>query len=55
MKKVQLSIGVDKRTKEKLCYIAKCEDRTVSGQANYILQRYIRQYEKENGKIDVQD
>lgn len=40
---------------DKLFYIAKYEGRTLNGQIQYLVQKCIREFEKENGPISGED
>ena len=40
---------------DKLFYIAKYEGRTLNGQIQYLIQKCIREFEKENGPIPLDD
>lgn len=40
---------------DKLYYIAKYEGRSLSGQIQYLIQKCIREFEKENGRITDED
>ena len=40
---------------DKLFYIAKYEGRTLNGQIQYLIQKCIREFEKENGPISAED
>lgn len=40
---------------DKLAYIAEYEGRTLNGQAYYLIQKCIRDFEKENGPISTVD
>lgn len=42
---------VDQEIHRKLKYIAKYEGRTINGQALYLIQKCIREFEKEHGSI----
>lgn len=42
-------------THDKIYYIAKYEGRTLNGQIQYLIQKCIREFEKENGTITVED
>lgn len=45
----------DMVTHDKIFYIAKYEGRTLNGQIQYLIQKCIREFEKENGPITEQD
>lgn len=42
-------------THDRLYYIAKYEGRTLNGQIQYLIQKCIREFEKENGRISDED
>lgn len=46
---------MDLEIHDKLYYIAKYEGRTLNGQIQYLVQKCIRQFEKENGPITAED
>ena len=47
-----LGIRIDKDLHFKLHYISKYEGRSANGQIIYLIQKCIREFEKENGKIE---
>lgn len=49
-----LGIEIDKELHYKLHYVAKYEGRSGNGQILYVLNEYIRNFEKEHGKIIAQ-
>lgn len=49
-----LGIEIDKELHYKLHYVAKYEGRSGNGQILYVLNEYIRNFEKEHGKITVE-
>ena len=49
-----LSIEINKELHYKLHYIAKYEGRSGNGQILYLLNQYIKKFEKENGEIIVE-
>lgn len=53
MNKVQISVRSDGDTYQKLRYIAKNEERTISRQADYFMRQCIRKSEEENGEIEM--
>ncbi len=57
MKKDIKSIGLRVRpeTHQKLKYIAEYEGRTINGQALYLIQTCIREFEKEHGPIQPKE
>ena len=50
-----LSIRMDEEMHDKFQYIAAYEGRSMSGQILYLIQRCIREFEKEHGPIDLED
>lgn len=50
-----LSIRMDKETHDKIQYVAAYEGRSMSGQIVYLMQKCIREFEKEHGPITAQD
>ena len=48
-----LGIEIDKDLHYKLHYVAKYEGRSGNGQVLYVLNKYIREFEKENGEIKI--
>lgn len=40
---------------EKMAYIAAYEGRTLNGQVRFLLQKWIREFEKEHGPITEED
>lgn len=50
-----LSIRTDKILHDKLQYIAAYEGRSMSGQILYLIQKCIREFEKEHGPIEAGD
>ncbi len=50
-----LSIRMDRETHDKIQYVAAYEGRSMSGQIVYLMQKCIREFEKENGPITDQD
>ena len=49
-----LGIEIDKELHYKLHYVAKYEGRSGNGQILYVLNEYIRNFEKEHGKSTVE-
>jgi predicted DNA-binding protein len=49
-----LGIRIDNETHYKLFYIAEYEGRTGSGQILYLIRKCIAEFEKENGKIELE-
>jgi hypothetical protein len=54
-KEKHLGLRIDNETHTKLFYIAEYEGRSGSGQILYLIRRCIADFEKQNGKIDLQD
>ena len=52
--KEQFSIRLDSKSKEKINEIARKNSRTLSGQIEFIINNAIADYEKVNGKIEVE-
>ncbi len=50
-----LSIRTDKVLHDKLQYVAAYEGRSMSGQIMHLIQKCIRDFEKENGPIQLED
>lgn len=50
-----LSIRMDKETHDKIQYVALFEGRSMSGQIVHLMQKCIREFEKENGPISRED
>ena len=50
-----LSIRTDKTLHDQLQYIAAYEGRSMSGQILYLIQKCIREFEKEHGPIEAGD
>ncbi len=50
-----IGIRVAPEVHAKLVHIAKYEGRTINGQAYYLIQKCIREFEKENGPITAED
>lgn len=51
MDKTHLSIRMDDRLHDKFRYVAGAEGRSMSGQILYLIQKNIREFEKEHGPI----
>lgn len=49
--KMHLSIRMDKGLHDKIQYVAGSEGRSMSGQILYLIQKCVREYEKEHGPI----
>jgi hypothetical protein len=52
--KKYVSIRFDTETHDKLFYIAEYEGRSGSGQILYLIRKCIAEFEKENGKIELE-
>lgn len=50
-----LSIRMDKETHDKIQYVALYEGRSMSGQIVHLMQKCIREFEKEHGSITAED
>lgn len=50
-----LGLEIDNDLHYKLFYIAEYEGRTGSGQVIYLLRKYIKAFEEENGEIPLPD
>lgn len=50
-----LSIRTDKELHDKFKYVAAYEGRSMSGQVLYLIQKCIRDFEKEHGPITDED
>lgn len=50
-----IGLRVSPEIHRKLQYIARYEGRTINGQAYYLIQKCIRDFEKENGPITEDD
>ena len=50
----QFSVRLDSKDKEKIKEIARKNSRTMNGQIEFILKNAIADYEKVNGKIEVE-
>ena len=55
MDKTHLSIRMDDRLHDKFRYVAGAEGRSMSGQILYLIQKCVRDYEKEHGPISGED
>ena len=50
-----IGLRVSPEVHRKLQYIARYEGRTINGQAYYLIQKCIRDFERENGPITEED
>lgn len=50
-----LSIRMDRESHDKIQYVASYEGRSMSGQIVHLMQKCIREFEKEHGPITTQD
>jgi len=50
-----LGIEINKTLHYKLRYVAQYEGRSGNGQVIYVLNEYIKRFEKENGEIKVEE
>ena len=53
MEQKHLGLRIDENTHYKLKYIAEYEGRSINKQVLYLVQKCIRDFEKENGMIEV--
>lgn len=53
--KAYLSIRMNKQQHDKFRYAAAYEGRSMSGQVLYLVNKYVREFEKEHGPIDPAD
>ena len=53
--KKHLSIRMDEELHDKFQYVASYEGRSMSGQILYLIQKCVRDHEKENGPITDED
>lgn len=51
---IHLTVRVDKELLYKLNYVSEYDGRTKSGEILYLIRKYIREFEKENGEIIVE-
>lgn len=50
-----LSIRMDRETHDKIRYVAAYEGRSMSGQIVCLMQKCIREFEREHGRISEED
>ncbi len=50
-----LGLHIDPELHYKLQYVARYDGRSISGEVLYLLRRYILEFEKEHGKIELPD
>lgn len=50
-----ISIRIDADVLQKFHYVSKYEDRSASGQIMFLINRCIRDFEDQHGKIDLTD
>ena len=55
MDKTHLSIRMDGKLHNKFRYVAGAEGRSMSGQILYLIQKCIREFEKEHGPISEEE
>lgn len=55
MKEKHLGLRIDEETHYKLKYISEYEGRSINKQVIYLVQKCIRDFEKENGAISMRD
>lgn len=53
--KTHLGIRMDRELHDKIQYVSGAEGRSMSGQILYLIQKCVRDYEKENGPIPEED
>lgn len=53
--RTHLSIRMDEEIHDKFKYVASYEGRSMSGQILHLIQKCIREYEKEHGPIEEDD
>ncbi len=53
--KTHLSIRMDSLLHDRFRYVAGAEGRTMSGQILYLIQKSVRDFEKEHGPIKAED
>lgn len=54
-KRTHISIRFDRETHDKLFYVAQYEGRSGSGQIMYLIRRCIMDFEREHGKIELDE
>lgn len=54
-KQKHLSIRVDKDFLDKFYYVSKYNGRSGSGQILYLMRKFVKDFENENGEITVSD
>ena len=50
-----ISIRIEEDTLKKFHYVSKYNGRSASGQIMYLINQYIRDFEKEQGKIELDE
>lgn len=53
MNTIYFNLRISEEMNDKIAYIAQQEERSKNRQIEYILKKYIQQYEKENGIIET--
>ena len=53
--KISLNIRLNDDFHSKIKYISEVEYRSLNNQIEFILQKYIKEYEKDNGEIIVEE
>lgn len=53
--KIHFSIRIDEGLHNKVRYVASYDGRSMSGQILYLIQKCVRDYEKEHGPISGED
>lgn len=54
MSTVYFNVRIDEQLNDKLMKIASEEGRSKNKQIEYILKKYVKQYEQENGEIETE-
>lgn len=53
-KKPIIAVYTEKNTIEKMKILCKLENRSISQQTEYLIKRYINEYEEKHGKIKIE-
>lgn len=53
--KRQFTLRLSEENFEKIKYIASVNKRSIAMQIEYLIEQYIKQWEKEHGEIDISD
>lgn len=54
-KSAHLGLHIERSLHEKLKYVSAYEGRSMSGQILHLIQKCVREFEKENGPIEPED